>query len=102
FIGEALRDCDVALLPTVAVEAPPASPRADDIDENNRLMNRLTRYTKPFNYLGLPALTVPCGFGRHGLPTGLQFVARPFDETTLLDIGRFYQTLTHWHTRCPD
>jgi aspartyl-tRNA(Asn)/glutamyl-tRNA(Gln) amidotransferase subunit A len=42
------------------------------------------RNTSPFNVLGLPAISVPCGFTTSGLPIGLQIVGAPFAETTVL------------------
>lgn len=60
------------------------------------------RYTSPWNLLGLPALVVPCGFSRAGLPLALQIVGRPFDEPTVLRIARAWERATDWHTRRPD
>ena len=48
---------------------------------------------------GLPALSLPCGFTRAGLPVGLQLVGRPFDEATVLRAGHAYEQATEWHTR---
>ena len=45
-------------------------------------------YTVPANLAGLPAISVPCGFDGRGLPVGLQLTGRPFDESTLLSLGR--------------
>ena len=53
------------------------------------------------NYLGVPALALPCGFDSRGLPISLQLVARPFAEATLLAMGRAYQRATDWHRRVP-
>ncbi len=53
------------------------------------------------NAAGIPAITVPNGFGERGLPTGLKFVGRAFDENRLLAVARHYQSLTDWHTRRP-
>jgi aspartyl-tRNA(Asn)/glutamyl-tRNA(Gln) amidotransferase subunit A len=50
---------------------------------------------------GLPALSVPMGFGRNGLPLGLSFTGRPFGEATLLQIGMVFQRETDWHRRRP-
>jgi aspartyl-tRNA(Asn)/glutamyl-tRNA(Gln) amidotransferase subunit A len=50
-------------------------------------MGRFSRLTRPINGLGLPALSVPCGFSRDGLPLALQIVGRPFDEATILRLG---------------
>jgi Asp-tRNA(Asn)/Glu-tRNA(Gln) amidotransferase A subunit family amidase len=50
---------------------------------------------------GHPALTVPCGFSREGLPIGLQVVGNMFDEATVLAIGHAFQQVTDWHLRRP-
>jgi aspartyl-tRNA(Asn)/glutamyl-tRNA(Gln) amidotransferase subunit A len=53
------------------------------------------------NAAGIPALSVPNGFGERGLPTGVQFVGRAFEENKLLAIAQQYQSVTQWHTRTP-
>ena len=54
------------------------------------------------NVCGLPALSIPNGFGEGGLPTGLQLVGRAFDENRLLAIAQRFQEKTTWHQRHPD
>ncbi|MBI4246780.1 MAG: Asp-tRNA(Asn)/Glu-tRNA(Gln) amidotransferase GatCAB subunit A, partial [Candidatus Rokubacteria bacterium] len=66
------------------------------------VMPPAARYTLPWNLLGLPALVVPCGMSRDGLPIALQIVGRPFDEATVLRIARAYERATDWHARRPD
>jgi aspartyl-tRNA(Asn)/glutamyl-tRNA(Gln) amidotransferase subunit A len=61
----------------------------------------MIRYTAPFNATGLPALSLPCGFARAGLPIGLQLAGRPFDEATVLRAGHAYEQATEWHRRAP-
>jgi len=51
-------------------------------------------YTAPVNMAGLPAMSVPCG-RVDDLPVGLQIIGRPFDEETVLRVGRAYETITH-------
>jgi len=46
-------------------------------------------------------LGVPCGFSTTGLPIAFQLVGRPFDESTLIALGRAYQGITDWHRRIP-
>ncbi len=53
------------------------------------------------NGLGLPAITVPNGFSDTGLPTGVQFMGRAYDENAILAVARTYQSLTTWHLRHP-
>jgi aspartyl-tRNA(Asn)/glutamyl-tRNA(Gln) amidotransferase subunit A len=59
------------------------------------------RNTSPFNVLGLPAISVPCGFTTAGLPIGLQIVGAPFAETTVLALANAYERETEWHKRRP-
>lgn len=59
------------------------------------------RNTAPFNVLGVPAITVPCGFASSGLPIGLQIVGAPFAETTVLAMAAAYENQTEWHLRRP-
>jgi aspartyl-tRNA(Asn)/glutamyl-tRNA(Gln) amidotransferase subunit A len=57
--------------------------------------------TRPFNYLGLPAVSVNCGFDTNGLPIGLQIAGRPFAEARVLKVADAYQRDTDCHTRRP-
>ena len=54
-----------------------------------------------WNVTGQPALALPNGFGRNGLPLGMQIVGRPFEEATILRIGHAYEQATEWHRRRP-
>ena len=64
-------------------------------------IQRLTRFTRPVNYLGLPALAIPSGFSRSGLPIAMQLIGRSFDEATLLTVGAAFQRATDFHARVP-
>jgi len=57
--------------------------------------------TMPFNLSGNPAIVLPGGFSSDGLPIGIQFVGRLFDEATLLGIAEAYEAATGWHLRRP-
>lgn len=61
----------------------------------------LTRNTKVVNYLGLPAISVPCGFTGNGLPTSFQLIGRPLAEGALLRVADRYQQRTDWHRLVP-
>jgi Asp-tRNA(Asn)/Glu-tRNA(Gln) amidotransferase A subunit family amidase len=58
--------------------------------------------TRPFNLLGLPAVSIPCGFTSNGLPIGMQIVGRAGDEATVLRLARGYEQATAWHNRRPN
>ena len=53
------------------------------------------------NVVGVPGISVPNGFGLNGLPTGLSFVTRAFDELKLVRLARLYQSRTDWHRQRP-
>ncbi|HSQ26804.1 MAG TPA: amidase [Anaerolineales bacterium] len=88
---------DLLLMPTTAVPAPPVE--GPDALEQARL---LTRYTAPFNLTGLPALSIPCGFSKNGLPVGLQLIARPWHEASLLRAAYAYEDTTRWYLQRPE
>jgi aspartyl-tRNA(Asn)/glutamyl-tRNA(Gln) amidotransferase subunit A len=53
------------------------------------------------NGAGLPSISVPSGFSKEGLPTGIQFMGRAYEENKIITIARRYQELTNWHTKHP-
>jgi len=83
-------------VPTIAESDLAANPGFADY------IARTGHCTRPFNFLGLPALSVPCGFTANGLPMAFQLVGRPFDEATLLRTARAYERATVWSTRQPE
>jgi aspartyl-tRNA(Asn)/glutamyl-tRNA(Gln) amidotransferase subunit A len=87
---------DVLMLPTAPIPAPPI--RGKDALEQARV---LTRFTAPFNLTGLPAISIPCGFTDQGLPVGLQLVAAPWAEATLLRAAYAYEQGADWQPRRP-
>jgi len=58
-------------------------------------------YTGPANLLGIPALSVPCGFSANAIPIGLQLMAPHFHEGLAINLANAYETLTQWHQRRP-
>jgi len=90
----------------IAPVAPVAAPTIAESDVGNSpdaeaVIQRLTRFTRPINYLGLPSLSIPSGFTRSGLPVGMQLIGRSFDEAMLLRIGAAFQRATDFHARVP-
>jgi aspartyl-tRNA(Asn)/glutamyl-tRNA(Gln) amidotransferase subunit A len=102
FCSQALRSADAYLLPTIPIRLPTRAATGPNGGAGMpRLLADLTRLTRWVNYLGAPALALPCGFDSRGLPLSLQLVGRPFSEATLLAAGRAYQRATDWHRRVP-
>jgi aspartyl-tRNA(Asn)/glutamyl-tRNA(Gln) amidotransferase subunit A len=94
--ASALGEWDAVLLPTTPMTAP-VREGADAV----AAAARLTAYTSPFNLVGLPAISIPCGADASGLPIGLQLVARPWAEARLLRIARAFERATAWSGRRP-
>ena len=94
-LGGLLRRFDVLVCPTTSV----LPPRTEGIAPETS--TRFARNTRPFSLAGLPALSVPAGFSREGLPIGLQIIGRPFDEATVLRVGHAYEAATPWHSLRP-
>jgi aspartyl-tRNA(Asn)/glutamyl-tRNA(Gln) amidotransferase subunit A len=53
------------------------------------------------NICGLPAISVPCGFGAHGLPVGIQFIGPPLADAAVIQAANLFQASTDWHTKHP-
>jgi aspartyl-tRNA(Asn)/glutamyl-tRNA(Gln) amidotransferase subunit A len=94
-IAAVFRDVDVIVLPTALGPAPRLDmPRAVAAPFTSRPS---ILPTPAFDALGLPALSVPMGFTRAGLPLGLQIVGRPFEDAAVLRVGDAFQHHTDWH-----
>jgi len=103
FAREVWSKVDVLAVPVIPEPAPPLPAALEGtLEEIVARQGRFSRLTRPFNGLGLPALSLPCGFSATGLPLALQLVGRPFDEATVLRLGHAYQGATDWHAREPD
>jgi aspartyl-tRNA(Asn)/glutamyl-tRNA(Gln) amidotransferase subunit A len=59
-------------------------------------------YTIPANLSGIPAISIPCGFAKDGMPIGLQIMAKPFDEETIFRTAYTYEQSTDWHKKKPN
>jgi aspartyl-tRNA(Asn)/glutamyl-tRNA(Gln) amidotransferase subunit A len=103
FAKQVFAQVDVLLTPTIATCLPTLA--ETDIDHGpagtEKRFMALSGNTRPFNYLGLPAISVNAGFDPHGLPIGLQIAGRPFAEARLLQIADAYQRDTEWHRPIP-
>lgn len=96
-VGEVMSSYDAVVAPTRRVVATPIT------KEFRRIASGPTGEIVGAigNGAGLPAISVPSGFTRGGLPTGIQFMGKAYDENTILTIARAYQSLTNWHQRHP-
>ncbi len=87
---------DFLIVPTTPIAAPTIEGH-DAVEQ----AGRLTRFTAPFNLAGLPALSLPCGFTKEGLPIGLEIVSRPWADAKVLNLGYAFEQATEWHKQLP-
>ena len=103
FATEVFGQVDLLVAPTIRICLP--SIAATDVDNGppgtEQVAMGISINTRPFNYLGLPSMSIPCGFDPNGLPIGLQISGRPFAEGAVLQAADAYQRDTDWHARRP-
>jgi len=89
--------CDVVMGPTAPTTAFKLG--AKTADPVQMYLNDI--YTVPAPLAGIPALSIPCGFGDDNLPVGLQLMGNYFQEARMLGLAHRYQLVTDWHLRMP-
>ncbi|MEO3470679.1 amidase [Roseomonas sp. CAU 1739] len=103
FCKEAFSDHDIVATPTLRMRVPTLAETDIDTDAEANWARHMavSANTRPFNYLGLPTVSIPMGFDDRGLPMGMQLSARPFGEGRALMVADAYQRDTDWHARMP-
>ena len=102
FADAVFEQADVLHLPVIPMPVPTIA--ESDMAANPGFSDFLLNFghcTRPFNYLGFPAISVPIGFTGNGLPCGMQLVGRAFDETTLFGAARAYERETNLVNQAP-
>lgn len=95
-------DVDVLVTPTTPVTAPAIAGLKADPEALRPAEIVLLRNTRPFNVWGLPAISVPCGFTKDGLPIGLQIAGPHWREDLVLQVAHAYEQSTDWRSRHPN
>jgi len=102
FMSRIFGAVDAIHLPVTPVKVPTiATTDIESPGQVPQVIANITALTRPFNYLGLPAISVPSGFDADGLPSAFQLVGRPFAEALLLNVAHVYQQVFSWHRRVP-
>ncbi len=94
-------DVDLLVTPTMPIPAPAIADLKRDPAALRPAELALLRNTRPFNVWGLPAISVPCGFTKSGLPIGLQIAGPHWREDLVLRLAHAYEQATEWHGLCP-
>jgi amidase len=100
-LDDLFQEVDLLLCPTMAIAPPTLKDFPPDGLIPPEQATVLLRYTAPFNLTGHPAMSIPCGFNREGLPMGLQIIGRLGEEGTVMQAGYAYQQATAWHKQRP-
>jgi aspartyl-tRNA(Asn)/glutamyl-tRNA(Gln) amidotransferase subunit A len=101
-VREVLSTVDALATPSLAITAPLIGQTSIEIGGKSKAINPVfIRLADPFNLTGMPAISVPCGFGANGLPIGLQLAAAPLQEHIVLQIAAAYESATEWHLHHP-
>jgi aspartyl-tRNA(Asn)/glutamyl-tRNA(Gln) amidotransferase subunit A len=101
-IWKVFESVDVFVTPTTPVPPPTIARLKENPDQLRPTEILLLRNTRPVNVWGLPAISVPCGFTRGGLPIGLQIVGPHWREALVLQLAHSYEQATDWHKRRPE
>jgi aspartyl-tRNA(Asn)/glutamyl-tRNA(Gln) amidotransferase subunit A len=100
-IAKVFETIDVIVTPTTPIPAPSIAELKQHPDRLRPRELVLLRNTRPFNVWGIPAISVPCGFTRSGLPIGLQIAAAAGRDDLVLKVAHAYEQATEWHKRAP-
>ena len=87
-----MQQWDILVTPSVAIPAFDSRPPGQ-APMSSEVMLGWTPFSYPFNLTQQPAITVPCGLSRYGLPLGIQFVGRMFDDATVLRVARAFESV---------
>ena len=94
---------DAILAPTVPVAAPRIGEKEVTIaGQKETIRSALVRMNRPANFTGHPAISIPCGFTRDGLPVAIQLIGPRWSEARLLAIALAYEEATEWHKQHPE
>ena len=97
-LDDVFKSCDAILTPT----APTTAFKVGEKVSDPLSMYLSDIYTIPANLAGIPAISLPSGFSKAGLPIGMQLMGKAFDEEKLLRIAYTYEQNTEWHLRKPE
>jgi aspartyl-tRNA(Asn)/glutamyl-tRNA(Gln) amidotransferase subunit A len=102
---EAMRKYDALLTPTNLTPPRLIEEAQENVSDSDDVLPKLIKRRiahYPFSLSNVPALSVPCGFSKAGLPLALQIASRPFGEPTAFKVAHAYEQATEWHKRHPD
>ncbi len=95
-------EVDALITPQLPITAPLIGQESVSFGKKAEAVpSALTRFTRIYNLIGIPCISLPCGFSPSGMPIGLQIAARPFGEEMVLKVAHAYEISTPWKNRRP-
>ncbi|MDB5988192.1 MAG: Amidase [Nevskia sp.] len=100
-VDDAFTDFDLVVMPTQRILPPVLDDLIKRAHDPKPADPKVTSNCAPFDVFGLPAVSIPCGFSKSGLPIGLMIAGPRFSEGKVLALAQAYEKATQWHTRRP-
>jgi aspartyl-tRNA(Asn)/glutamyl-tRNA(Gln) amidotransferase subunit A len=100
-VDDAFSNFDLVVMPTQRILPPTLNELIGRINDNKVANPKVTSNCTPFNIFGLPAISIPCGYSKSGLPIGLMIAGPHFSEGKVLALANAYEKATEWHKRLP-
>jgi aspartyl-tRNA(Asn)/glutamyl-tRNA(Gln) amidotransferase subunit A len=100
-VDDAFADFDLVVVPTQKILPPLLDELIQRAHSTEPANPRIVSNCTPFNIMGLPAVSIPCGFSKNGLPIGLMIAGPTFSEGKVLALAHAYEKATQWHLRKP-
>jgi aspartyl-tRNA(Asn)/glutamyl-tRNA(Gln) amidotransferase subunit A len=101
FVLKVFESVDLVITPTTPVPPFAIAELLAGVEDMRAKEVLMLRNTRSFNLLGLPTISVPCGFTSKGLPIGMQITGPPGGEASVLRLAHAYEQATEWHRRGP-
>lgn len=100
-VDDAFTNIDLVVMPTQRILPPTLNELIGRANEGKSGSPRVTSNCQPFNVMGLPSVSIPCGFSKSGLPIGLMIAGPDFSEGKVLALAHAYEQATQWHKQLP-
>ncbi|MES2825310.1 MAG: amidase [Pseudomonadota bacterium] len=100
-VNDSFKEFDLVVMPTQRILAPTLNELIGRVNDNKIANPRITSNCAPLNVLGVPAISIPCGFSKSGLPIGLMIAGPHFAEGKVLALAKAYEDATAWHKQVP-
>jgi len=100
-VDDSFANFDLMVLPTQRIVAPTLNDLLKRAADTTATNPRVVSNCAPLNVMGIPAISIPCGFSKSGLPIGLMITGPRFSEGKVLALAQAYEKATQWHLRKP-